>query len=45
MRSVYNDPAYAAIKSDLHKKLNELRVKYKDSDEVTRSFLPRKKTN
>ena len=43
MKSVYNDPAYAEIQAKLHKKLNELRVKYKDTDEVTNSFLPVKK--
>jgi arylsulfatase A-like enzyme len=43
MKSVYNDPAYAEIQAKLHKKLLELRVKYKDTDEVTRSFLPVKK--
>jgi len=40
MKNVYNDPSYAGVRSDLHRKLEELRVKYKDSDEVTRSFLP-----
>lgn len=42
MKSVYNDPSYAQIRSNLHKKLEELRVKYKDTDEVTQSFLPKK---
>lgn len=43
MKSVYNDPAYADIQAKLHKKLDELRLKYKDTDEVTRSFLPNPK--
>jgi Domain of unknown function (DUF4976) len=43
MKSVYNDPAYAEIQAKLYNKLNELRVKYKDTDEVTNSFLPLKK--
>lgn len=43
MKSVYDDPAYADIRATLHKKLDELRVKYKDTDEVTKSFLPEKK--
>ena len=43
MKSVYNDPSYAEIQAKLHKKLIELRVKYKDTDEVTNSFLPVKK--
>ena len=38
MRSVYNDPAYAGIQANLHKKLDELRAKYKDRDEVTGRF-------
>ena len=42
MKSVYDDPSYAGIRAILHKKLEELRVKYKDTDEVTRSFLPKK---
>ena len=45
MKSVYNDPDYADIQATLHKKLDELRVKYKDSDEITRSFLPGGKNN
>ncbi len=40
MKSVYNDPAYADIRADLYTRLEELRTKYKDSDEMNRSFLP-----
>lgn len=40
MKSVYDDPAYTDVRATLHKKLAELRVKYKDSDEITKSFLP-----
>ena len=43
MKSVYNDPAYTEIQADLLKKLKALRVKYKDTDEVTQLFLPKKK--
>jgi arylsulfatase A-like enzyme len=43
MKSVYDDPAYAGTRETLRKKLEELRVKYKDTDEVTKSFLPEKK--
>lgn len=43
MKSVYNDPSYAEIRKNLHKKLGELRIKYKDTDQVTNSFLPKKK--
>jgi len=42
MKSVYNDPAYYQIRVSLHTKLDELRNKYKDTDEVTKSFLPKK---
>jgi arylsulfatase A-like enzyme len=40
MNNVYNDPAYASVKADLHKRLNKLMVKYKDSEELAKSFLP-----
>jgi arylsulfatase A-like enzyme len=40
MKSVYNDPAYKEVRKDLHARLKEIREKYKDSDELTRSFLP-----
>jgi hypothetical protein len=42
MKNVYNYPAYATIKADLHKRLDRLMVKYKDSEESARSFLPKK---
>jgi arylsulfatase A-like enzyme len=40
MKNVYNDPAYASVKADLHKRLTKLMAKYKDSDELAKSFLP-----
>jgi arylsulfatase A-like enzyme len=40
MRSVYDDPEYAEIREDLHKRLEKIREKYGDSDELTESFLP-----
>ena len=40
MNSVYNDPEYAEVREDLHERLNKIRAKYGDSDELTRSFLP-----
>jgi arylsulfatase A-like enzyme len=40
MKNVYDDPAYLDVRTMMHRKLDSLRVKYKDSDEVTRSFLP-----
>ena len=41
MKNVYNDPAYASVKDDLHKRLKKLMVKYKDSEESGKiiSFL------
>ncbi len=41
MKSVYNDPAYADVQKMLHQKLEELRAKYGDSDELTQQFLDR----
>lgn len=43
MKNIYNDPSYTQIRKELLKKLDALRLKYKDSDEVTNSFLPKKK--
>jgi arylsulfatase A-like enzyme len=39
MKSVYDDPAYAEIQANLHKKLVELRAQYGDSDELTQQYL------
>jgi len=39
MNNVYNDPAYAATVSKLHKELKELRVKYKDSPELDKKYI------
>ena len=40
IRNVYNDPAYASVKADLHKRLKKLMEKYKDSEALAESFLP-----
>ncbi len=40
MKNLYNDPAYASVKEDLHKRLKDIMAKYGDSDELARSFLP-----
>jgi arylsulfatase A-like enzyme len=40
MKNVYSDPAYATVKTDLHKRLTSLMAKYKDSDALAKSFLP-----
>ncbi|MHB1179828.1 MAG: sulfatase/phosphatase domain-containing protein, partial [Daejeonella sp.] len=42
MQSVYNDPAYAPVRKALHKQLDELRKKYKDSPGLMETF-PEKK--
>ena len=39
MNNVYTDPAYADIVADLHVKLNELRIHYKDSPELDQKFI------
>lgn len=41
MRNVYNDPAYESVRKDLHRRLKELMIKYKDSDELAKTFLPK----
>ena len=41
MNNIYNNPDYAQIKDDMHKKLEEMREKYGDSDELDRSNLDR----
>ena len=40
LKNVYNDPAYSAVRKDLHKRLSGLMKKYGDSDALARSFLP-----
>jgi arylsulfatase A-like enzyme len=39
LKNVYNDPAYAAIKADLHQRLDALREKYKDSNELSQGYI------
>ncbi|MBK7627669.1 MAG: sulfatase [Bacteroidales bacterium] len=41
MKNVYNDPAYSSVKADLHKRLKKLMTKYKDSEELAKSLLPK----
>lgn len=43
MKNVYNDPKYAQIKSELHKKLAALRVKYKDSETLDKMYIEKYK--
>ncbi|MBN2262421.1 MAG: sulfatase [Prolixibacteraceae bacterium] len=39
MNNVFNDPAYADVVLMMKKKLNEARVKYKDSDSLDQHFI------
>ena len=39
MKNVYDDPAYADIIAELRVQLKELRVKYKDSDELNQKYI------
>jgi arylsulfatase A-like enzyme len=39
MKSIYGDPAYSDVQQMLHKKLEELRIRYGDSDELDQKFL------
>jgi arylsulfatase A-like enzyme len=41
MRNVYNDPAYSQIRTDLHKRLDELRLKYKDNSALSQGYIDR----
>jgi arylsulfatase A-like enzyme len=39
LNNVYNDPAYAKVVEDLHKKLADLRMKYEDSEELDQMYI------
>ncbi|MBL4560212.1 MAG: sulfatase [Labilibaculum sp.] len=39
LKNVYNDPAYAETVKELKVKLSDLRVKYKDSDELDQKYI------
>jgi hypothetical protein len=39
LNNVYEDPAYAAVRAELHKKLDELRIQYKDSEELDQYYI------
>ena len=41
MNNVYTNPAYDSIKKEMHQKLKEIRIKYKDSDELDKENLER----
>jgi len=40
MRNVYDDPEYASVRANLHKRLQKLMEKYQDNEELAKSFLP-----
>jgi hypothetical protein len=39
MQNVYDDPAYADVREMMHKKLDDVRKYYNDSDENDQHFL------
>ncbi len=39
MKNVYNDPNYATVKAELHKKLAAMRIKYKDSEALDKMYI------
>ncbi len=41
MNNVYNDPSYNKIVKNMHDRLDEIREKYGDSDELNKSHLER----
>lgn len=41
MRNVYDDPAYAEIKKQLHAQLDGLREKYGDNSQISQSYIDR----
>ncbi len=43
MKNFYDDPSYASVRKKLHKRLKKLMIKFQDSEELARSFLPPKK--
>lgn len=41
LKNVYDDPAYAEIRKDLHERLEKLRIKYKDNSELSQQYIDR----
>lgn len=41
LKNVYDDPDYAAVREDLHRRLDELRIKYKDNSELDQQYIDR----
>jgi arylsulfatase A-like enzyme len=42
MTNVYNDPKYSDVVKKLTQELKELRIKYKDSEELDKKFIYKK---
>lgn len=41
LHNYYDDPAYVQIRKELHRELDKVRKKYKDSDEISQSYIDR----
>ncbi|MCC6833536.1 MAG: sulfatase [Cytophagales bacterium] len=41
LKNVYNDPAYAAIREELHAQLRSIRTKYNDNDSISNQYIDR----
>lgn len=41
MKNVYDDPSYADIKKELHKKLVRIMKEFNDSEDLARTFIPK----
>ena len=39
LKNVYNDPAYASIRKDLHTRLDQLRKKYHDNADLSQGYV------
>ena len=39
LKNEYDNPAYAEIREDLHERLDALRVKYKDNDQLSKRYI------
>jgi arylsulfatase A-like enzyme len=40
LKNIYDDPAYASVKKELHGRLENLMKKYEDSEDLAKSFIP-----
>jgi len=41
MKNFYDDPAYAAIRKELHSELDKIRKKYKDNTTISQGYIDR----